>query len=35
MLLMSNEEIEQKIVNKMLENRSKIYDNIKQAYNDT
>lgn len=34
MLLMSDEELEQKIVNKMLENGNKIYDDIKQAYND-
>ena len=34
MLLMSDEEMEQKIVNKMLENGNKIYDDIKKAYND-
>lgn len=34
MLLMSDEELEQKIVNKMLENGNEIYDDIKQAYND-
>ena len=34
MLLMSDEKMEQKIVNKMLENGNKIYDDIKKAYND-
>ncbi|MBP3490156.1 MAG: hypothetical protein J6K53_17465 [Roseburia sp.] len=34
MLLISDEELEQKIISKMLENGNKVYDNINQAYSD-
>lgn len=34
MLLVSDEELEQKLISKMLENGNAVYDNINQAYND-
>ncbi len=34
MMLISDEELEQRIIEKMLENGSKVYDDINQAYMD-
>lgn len=34
MLMVSDEELEQKLIIKMLENGNSVYDNINQAYSD-
>lgn len=34
MLLMENEEMKQKIIEKMMENGNQVYEDIKQSYQD-